>query len=271
MSEVWHVHSQCTPKYLGRRIVSFVWVDLDIMVAALIKVIHGLTTYQICYDKARRGKELALALLCGDWKEAYVKVLRMLSDISHFNPDIKCVIDTGGKWLPNDEGRYFLMLKRVFWCFPHCAADFTHCRPIISVDDNFLTGKYKGTLMVDVGITMKNHILPLAFALVEGENNDSWSWFLTLVRNEVLGLYRSIYMILDRHCGLLNGAKEHLEGYPPLIHKYCTRHFTTNIWKKQQSKKVIKRLNALCKVKKEKKFEDRLKELEKILNNDANV
>jgi hypothetical protein len=76
-------------------------------------------------------------------------------------------------------------------------------------------------------------------------------------------------MISDHHRGLLNGAKEHLEGYPPLIHRWCSRHFVANIWKKQWNKDVIARLKALCKVKEEKKFEDRLKELGKILNNDA--
>jgi hypothetical protein len=76
-------------------------------------------------------------------------------------------------------------------------------------------------------------------------------------------------MILDRHCGLLNGAKGHPEGYPPLIHRWCSRHFAANIWKQQWSKEVISRLKALCKVKEEKKFEARLKELEKILNDNA--
>jgi hypothetical protein len=76
-------------------------------------------------------------------------------------------------------------------------------------------------------------------------------------------------MILNRHRGLLNGAKDHLEGYPTLIHRWCSRHFAANIWKKQRSKEVIARLKALCKVKEEKKFEARLKELENILNYDA--
>jgi hypothetical protein len=53
------------------------------------------------------------------------------------------------------------------------------------------------------------------------------------------------------------------------IHRWCTRHFAADIWKKQQSRKAIKRLKALCKVKEEKKFKARLKELEKILNNDT--
>jgi hypothetical protein len=42
-------------------------------------------------------------------------------------------------------------------------AGFTHCRPIVSVD----------ALMVAVGMTVENQLLSLAFALVEGENNES--------------------------------------------------------------------------------------------------
>jgi hypothetical protein len=76
-------------------------------------------------------------------------------------------------------------------------------------------------------------------------------------------------MILDRHHGLLNSAKDPVEGYPPLIHRWCSHHFSVNIWKKQRSNGVIARLKALCKVKEEKKFEARLKELEKILNDDV--
>jgi hypothetical protein len=49
------------------------------------------------------------------------------------------------------------------------------------------------------------------------------------VEGVVLDLGRLIYMISDRHRGLFNGAKEHLEGYPPhytqvvytsICHKY---------------------------------------------------
>jgi hypothetical protein len=113
--------------------------------------------------------------------------------------------------------------------------------------------------MVAVGMTVENQLLPLVFALVEGENNESWKWFLILVRKQVLGPNRQVCMILDRHRGLFNGSKDHLEGYPPLIHRWCSRHFGANIWKKQRSKEVITRLKARSKVKVEKKFEARLK------------
>jgi hypothetical protein len=87
--------------------------------------------------------------------------------------------------------------------------------------------------MVVVGMTAENQLLPLAFALVEGDNNESWSWFLRLVRKEVLSSNRSICIISDRRRGLLNGAKDPIDGYPPLIHRWCSHHFAANIWKKQ--------------------------------------
>jgi hypothetical protein len=52
-------------------------------------------------------------------------------------------------------------------------AGFVYYRTIVSVDATFLTGKYKGTLMVAVGMTAENQLLPLAFVLIEGENNES--------------------------------------------------------------------------------------------------
>jgi hypothetical protein len=122
--------------------------------------------------------------LWGDWKEAYAKVPRLLHVITHFNLGTRCDIDTYGQWLPNETGQYYLVLKHVFWCFLQCVAGFAHCRPIISIDGTFLTRK--GTLMVDVDMTVKNQLLSLAFALVEGENNERWKWFLGLVRKQVL-------------------------------------------------------------------------------------
>jgi hypothetical protein len=65
-------------------------------------------------------------------------------------------------------------------------AGFTHCRPIISVDDTFLTGKYKGILMVAIGMTEKNLLLSLAFALVEVRTMRAGHGFLALLERKYL-------------------------------------------------------------------------------------
>jgi hypothetical protein len=61
----------------GCWIISIVWADSDIIVAALIEAINYLITYRVSYGKAWRAKEHALALLWRDSKEAYAKVPRL--------------------------------------------------------------------------------------------------------------------------------------------------------------------------------------------------
>ena len=56
-------------------------------------------------------------------------------------------------------------------------------------------------------------MVPLAFALVEKENNDSWGWFLRLVRIHVVGPGREVGVISDRHHGIFNVVREQIEGY----------------------------------------------------------
>jgi transposase-like protein len=74
------------------------------------------------------------------------------------------------------------VLQRVFWCFAQSAEAFKHCRPLVLVDGTFLTGKYRSVFMIAVGVDLDNQLVPLAFALAEGENDDSWCWFMNLVR-----------------------------------------------------------------------------------------
>ena len=54
----------------------------------------------------------------------------------------------------------------------------------------------------------EDQIIPMTFALVEGENNESWSWFMWHLHVQVLGPSRTICLILNRHAGLLNAADE---------------------------------------------------------------
>jgi len=140
---------------------------------------------------------------------------------------------------------------------------------VILVDATFLTGKYKGTLMMAVAVDPERQLVPLAFALTEGENNDSWSWYMKLVRQYVLGPSRQVCMISDRHHGLLNCVKEHMDGFPPLVHRWCMRHFAANMWRRQKKKELIGKLKLLCSVRTEKAFEEKLADLEKEMNDTA--
>uniref|UniRef100_K3ZBZ3 SWIM-type domain-containing protein n=1 Tax=Setaria italica TaxID=4555 RepID=K3ZBZ3_SETIT len=243
-------HVQCTAKYLGWRILGIIRKDSETSVPSLVEFIFAFSGYR------------------GDWKESYGMVPRVLSAITYYNFGVKWCIDSCGMMHP-DNGVLKHILQRGFWCFPQCSEAFQHCRPVILVDGTFLTGKYKGTLMMAVGVDPEQQLVPLAFALAESENNESWSWFMKLVRRHVLGPSRIVCMISDRHHGLLNCTKDHMDGFPPLVHRWCTRHFAANMSRRQKSNRVIGKLKILCKVHTEREFSEKLEDLVKDLNDDA--
>jgi hypothetical protein len=67
-----------------------------------------------------------------------------------------------------------------------------------------VNSKYMGTLLVAISCDADNTLVPLAFALVERENKDSWGWFLRLVRIHVIGSHREVGVIYDRHQDILS-------------------------------------------------------------------
>ena len=67
----------------------------------------------------------------------------------------------------------------------HLLKGFEHCCPVLSIDSTHLYEKYKDTLLIDMGCNGNNQLFPLAFAITEGENIDSWGWFLAYIINRV--------------------------------------------------------------------------------------
>jgi hypothetical protein len=48
------------------------------------------------------------------------------------------------------------------------------CLLLIYVDGTFLTGKYKGQILIAIGVNENHQLPPLAFAFMEGEGTYSW-------------------------------------------------------------------------------------------------
>jgi hypothetical protein len=213
------VHAQLTASDIERCILGVVRENSDVTASSLIESILLFAGYCVKYSKVWRAKQHAIALLWGDWKESYAKIPRVLRAMNHFNP--------GVKWFPymirlrvRDRCVLKPVLLRVFWCFPQCKVAFQHCRPVILVDETFLTGKYRGTLMIAVVVDPEQQLVPLAFALAESENDDSWSWFMRLVHINILGPTRQVCIISDWHHGLIKCASDHMDGYVDILNMY---------------------------------------------------
>ncbi|XP_025670176.1 uncharacterized protein [Arachis hypogaea] len=136
-----------------------------------------------------------------------------------------------------------VMFQQVFWIFSPRVKAFKHCKPLISVDVSHLYGKYGGTLLMAIAQDGNANILPIAFAVVKGETKESWSFFLSYLREHVtpqLGLI----VISDRHKsidGALN-ADGSLWKPPHAFQAFCTRHIASKFmthFKNKDLKKVL--------------------------------
>jgi len=69
----------------------------------------------------------------------------------------------------------------MYVCFKGCRDSFFNCISIIGLDGCFLKTPYGGMLLAVIGMDPNDQILPIVYAVVEGENKDSWTWFLELL------------------------------------------------------------------------------------------
>ena len=134
---------------------------------------------------------------------------------------------------------------QLFWTFPPCVHAFHLCKPIVQVDGTHLYGRYQGTLLVAVTQDGNNNILPLAFALVGSECNDSWTFFLRNIRTHVCP-QEGITVISDRHKSIKHALNTIGWVEPMGNHRYCIRHLVQNFQRQfSQHKDIVNLRKAL--------------------------
>ncbi|TYK18257.1 uncharacterized protein E5676_scaffold411G001980 [Cucumis melo var. makuwa] len=215
-------------------IQNIVRADPSVTVSVLMEMIKQQYGYMVKYRRVWQAKRKALVVVFGDWDKSYNKLPYWLSAVVHYNPGTR--VD----WflLPSDVPGTTIF-GRVFWAFGPAIEGFKYCRPLIQIDGTHLYGKYKGKMLTALSIDANGHIFPLAFAIVEGENASSWSWFLYALRQYVTDR-DGICLISDRHRGILSVINNEEIGWsePRAFHRYCLRHVANNFNNKYKSKQL---------------------------------
>ncbi|XP_077237107.1 uncharacterized protein LOC143878749 [Tasmannia lanceolata] len=187
-----------------------------------IKMHWGIT---ISYRKAYIAMNIILEIKCGNVEDSY-RILPALSvEMMRRNPGTYMRVFRGRDLRPRGDDRFV----RLFWTFGPSIRSFNRTlRPIVLVDGTHLRGKYLGILLIAVGVDGNNGLFPLAFAVVETENEDSWRWFLRLVRENVMSAETNVFTICsDRQKGLMQAVPIEL---PNANHSYCMRHLAANFY-----------------------------------------
>ncbi|XP_075075274.1 uncharacterized protein LOC142162670 [Nicotiana tabacum] len=76
--------------------------------------------------------------------------------------------------LKKTDNDYFLY---AFVAISTSINDWKYCRPVVIVDRTFLKSAYRGIMLTASTMDTTGSILPLAYAIVDSENEASWKWF----------------------------------------------------------------------------------------------
>ncbi|XP_075112444.1 uncharacterized protein LOC142182229 [Nicotiana tabacum] len=97
--------------------------------------------------------------------------------------------------------------------------------PVVVVDRTFLKSAYRGIMLTTSTMDAVGTIFPLAYAVVDSENDASWKWFFEQFK-EAYGERPSMCVVSDRHESILKATSV---VYPGLAHYSCMWHIWTNI------------------------------------------
>ena len=138
--------------------------------------------WNVCISRnmAFRSKAIARDAVDGLFTEQYRRIYDYAHELLRGNLGSTMKVK-----VENIDGE--VIFSRFYACLKGCKDSFAACRPIIGVDDCFLKGKYGGELLTAVGRDGNDQILPIAYAVVEVENKDSWRWFMELLINDLGG------------------------------------------------------------------------------------
>jgi hypothetical protein len=222
-------HRKLDSNVICESIKSLVEKDPSVMVKVIIAHIREKFNFTTTYKKAWIGKNKAIEQIYGNWEKSYLELPRWLIALQTFLPNTVVKMEThqaadsDGNILQNTG-----IFHRLFWAFYPCIKGFAYCKPIVQVDGTWLYGKYKGTLLMATAQDGNSNIFPIAFAIVEGETKDGWSFFLKNLRSVIP--QPGICLISDRHESIKSAYKNPDNGWqdPSCRHVYCVRHIAQN-------------------------------------------
>jgi hypothetical protein len=117
---------------------------------------------------------LAITDIFGSWERSYEIFLSLLVAIQNSTYGTKYIIETAPSIKFGVE-----IFDRVIWVFGPCITAWPYLRPVLTIDTGFLSGRYVSKLFMVCGYDAEQQLLPLAFAVVAGEESvANWGWFM---------------------------------------------------------------------------------------------
>ncbi|CAI9300107.1 unnamed protein product [Lactuca saligna] len=216
-----------TAKFISKQIMDQIESNPTIPVRALQEQLQK--DYQVGFSihKVFRAKSTAKKLVQGDYKKQYDVLRDYILELQSTNPETTVKLEFDSEPNLSATSRRF---KRMYVCLGGMKKGFRAClRDFLGFDGAFMKGPFPGQILTAVGVDSNNGIYPLAYAIVETENTDSWKWFLECIADDLdLHANSNFTFISDRQKGLQTAISQ---LFPCAEHRFCLRHIHDNMRK----------------------------------------
>ncbi|XP_071712557.1 uncharacterized protein [Rutidosis leptorrhynchoides] len=202
-----------TSSIVATDIISYICQDIAYEIKHIQTHVKKVWKVDISYAKAWNFRRIAIECFFGTWQRNLAELPTYVDELLHTNPD------TIVRWAFGPQVEYGVhTFKYVFWAFGPAIMAYQQCIPILCIDGTHLKGNYIGKMLTAVAKNANGKILPVAFAVVDNESNETWAWFLELVQTHVNVSNRDLCVISDHHVGILNAMANQQYGWH---HCYC--------------------------------------------------
>nr|GFC37300.1 transposase, MuDR, MULE transposase domain protein [Tanacetum cinerariifolium] len=107
--------------------------------------------------------------------------------------------------------------------------------PLIIIDVTHLKGTYQRTNLVALRMDRNNQIILIATGVSQGETGESWTWFLSKLKDCIWEV-PNLAIISDRHYAIILSCKT---VFPNSLHGFCCRHLMMNCGMQSERYKVL--------------------------------
>jgi hypothetical protein len=133
----------------------------------------------VSISKLKRAKSIVMQKVLDATKGQYQVLYRYQLELLRSNPGSTIIIMKE----PNVEPPVF---QRMYIALDACKKGFTAgCRKVVGLDGCFFKGATNGELLCALGRDANNQMYPIAWAVVEKENNASWDWFYDILFRDI--------------------------------------------------------------------------------------
>lgn len=216
-------HQQASVQWVADSVEQRLWENPNCKPKEILEEIHRVHGITLSYKQAWRGKERVMAAVRGSFEEGYRYLPQYCEQIKRSNPGSIASVYAN----PVDN-----CFQRLFVSFQASMHGFLNaCRSLLGLDRTVLKSKYLGTLLLASGFDGEGALFPLAFGVVDEENNENWMWFLSELRNllETNTENMSRLTILsDRNKGITDGVES---NFPTAFHGFCLHHLSNSFRK----------------------------------------